>query len=87
VPSFVPLPKCGGLTIKKQSSVQSNHYWHNISHSTCEYRWGFGLVTRFIDHLQVATTSDYDAIVISTFYKWLYGKSSPVCSVFTRRCW
>jgi hypothetical protein len=31
VPSFVTLPWCGGLMIKIQCSVQSNHFWHQLS--------------------------------------------------------
>jgi hypothetical protein len=34
----------------------------------CDYRWGFGLVNGFTDHLQVITTNNYNTIVISTLY-------------------
>jgi hypothetical protein len=35
----------------------------------CDYRRGFGLVNRFIDHLQVVTT--YNTIDIPTLYSLL----------------
>jgi hypothetical protein len=74
VPSFVPLPQCGSLTLKIQCIVQSNHFWHQLSYSMCEYRWGFGLVSRFTDRLQVTTTNNYNIITISTLYSSLEHK-------------
>jgi hypothetical protein len=47
--------------------------------------YGFGLVNRFIDDLQVVTTNNYNTVTISTFYKSLHAKSSPACNVLTRR--
>jgi hypothetical protein len=37
-----------------------------LSRSMCDYRRGLELANRFIDHLQVVTTNDYNTIVIST---------------------
>jgi hypothetical protein len=50
----------------------------------CDYRRGFGLDIRFIDHLQVVTTNDYNTLALSTLYK--ITPSFPACSVFTTSC-
>jgi hypothetical protein len=40
-------------------------------------------VNRFIGHLQVVTTNNYNTIAISTLHKSIHAKSFPACRVFT----
>jgi hypothetical protein len=56
---------------------------------TCmsNYRPGFGLVIRFIEHFQIVTTSNYSAIANSHTLQYTISRTkSSVCRVFTSRC-